>query len=451
MTPRDRTCLGWLGIVRLGLVQAALGSIVVLTTSTINRVMVVELALAATVPGVLVALHYMVQVLRPRLGYGSDVGGRRTPWIIGGMAVLAVGGFGAAVSTAWISVAPVAGIALAVLAFALIGIGVGASGTTMLVLMAKTVSAPRRAAAATITWFMMIVGFILTTAIVGHLIDPFSPERLVSVTAGVVVVAFLVTVLAVWNLEDRNCRADAQDAPSASRRREQRFRDALRQVWSEPHSRRMATFIFISMLAFSAQDLILEPFAGAVFGLTPGESTRLSSLQNGGVLAGMALVALACGSAVRGRLGGLHAWMIGGCVASALALVSLAASGFSGPAWPLRPTVFALGVANGAFAVAAIGSMMRLVGAGRESREGVRMGLWGAAQAVAFAVGGLAGTAAVDLASYAFDSKVAAYALVFIGEAALFAVAGLLAARVDREPAAVKQMGLAHAAPTGVQ
>ena len=73
--------LGWLGIVRLGLVQTALGSIVVLTTSTLNRVMVVELALPALLPGALVALHHVLQMLRPRLGHGSDVGGRRTPWI----------------------------------------------------------------------------------------------------------------------------------------------------------------------------------------------------------------------------------------------------------------------------------------------------------------------------------------------------------------------------------
>jgi BCD family chlorophyll transporter-like MFS transporter len=69
--------LGWLGIVRLGLVQTALGAIVVLTTSTLNRVMVVELALPATLPGALVAFHYAVQMLRPRLGYGSDVEGFR--------------------------------------------------------------------------------------------------------------------------------------------------------------------------------------------------------------------------------------------------------------------------------------------------------------------------------------------------------------------------------------
>ena len=84
--------LGWFGIVRLGLVQTSLGAIVVLTTSTLNRVMVVELALPAMLPGALVALHYAVQVMRPRWGHGSDLGRRRTPWIVGGMAVLALGG-----------------------------------------------------------------------------------------------------------------------------------------------------------------------------------------------------------------------------------------------------------------------------------------------------------------------------------------------------------------------
>ena len=72
--------LGWFSIVRLGLVQTALGAVVVLMTSTINRVMVVELALPAFVPGLLVALHYGVQILRPAWGYGSDMGGRTSAW-----------------------------------------------------------------------------------------------------------------------------------------------------------------------------------------------------------------------------------------------------------------------------------------------------------------------------------------------------------------------------------
>ena len=71
--------LGWFGIVRLGLVQMAIGSVIVLTTSTLNRVMAVELALPAALPGLLVGLHYAVQLSRPEWGRRSDAGGRRTP------------------------------------------------------------------------------------------------------------------------------------------------------------------------------------------------------------------------------------------------------------------------------------------------------------------------------------------------------------------------------------
>jgi BCD family chlorophyll transporter-like MFS transporter len=108
--------LSWLAIVRLGLVQMALGAIVVLTTSTLNRLMVVELALPAVVPGLLVALHYGIQITRPSWGFASDAGGNRTRWIGGGMAALACGGFGAALGGVVIPDAPTAGGVLSVVA-----------------------------------------------------------------------------------------------------------------------------------------------------------------------------------------------------------------------------------------------------------------------------------------------------------------------------------------------
>ena len=169
---------------RLGLVQMALGSIVVLTTSTLNRVMVVELALPALLPGLLVGVHYAMQGLRPRMGFGSDVGGRRTPWIVGGMATLAAGGVGAAGATALMGAHPTAGIVAAVLAFMTIGLGVSACGTSLLVLLAKRVAPDRRAAAATTVWLMMIMGFAITAGIPGKLLDPYSPQRPVALTPG---------------------------------------------------------------------------------------------------------------------------------------------------------------------------------------------------------------------------------------------------------------------------
>jgi hypothetical protein len=74
---------GWFQIIRLGLIQACLGAVVVVTTSTLNRIMVVELALPALLPGFLVAWHYAVQMVRPRMGFGADKGQRSTPWMMG--------------------------------------------------------------------------------------------------------------------------------------------------------------------------------------------------------------------------------------------------------------------------------------------------------------------------------------------------------------------------------
>jgi MFS transporter, BCD family, chlorophyll transporter len=211
------------------------------------------------------------------------------------------------------------------------------------------------------------------------------------------------------------------------------FSEALRQVWAEPVSRQFTIFVFIAMLAYSSQDLILEPFAGAIFSFNAGQSTKLSGLQHGGVLVGMILVALAGGAIGGKRYGSLKTWTIGGCIASAVALFGLVLGGIVGPAWPIRSTVFVMGVANGAFSIAAIGSMMRLASQGRQAREGTRMGLWGAAQALAFGAGGLVGTGASDLARWAMGNTGVAYSWVFGFEAVLFLVAAQLAYRLSDE------------------
>ena len=417
--------LGWFGIVRLGLVQAALGAIVVLTTSTINRVMIVELALPAMVPGIFVTWHYALQVLRPSWGHGSDKGGRRTPWIIAGMAALAVGGFGAAVSVHLMAQNMVLGTIAATIAFTLIGGGVGAAGTNLLVLLAKRVAEGRRAAAATIVWIMMIVGFIITAALAGKSLDPFSTTRLMMVAGVICAVAFLMTLAALWRVEGQGAeQAHQQDKPKVP------FKQAIAEVWADPVARRFAIFIFVSMLAYSAQDLILEPFAGIVFGLTPGQSTSLSGVQNSGVLLGMVLVGAA--STLLPRLMALRSWTVVGCIGSALALVGLVAAAQVGPGWPLKPSVFFLGFCNGVFAVAAIGSMFSMANSGGQSREGVRMGLFGASQAIAFGIGGFAGTVLADVSRLILGSPVMAYATVFAVEALFFLAAAALAAAVGR-------------------
>jgi MFS family permease len=168
--------LSWSQIFRLGLVQMALGSIVVLTTSTLNRLMVVEFSLPALLPGALVGLHYGIQLSRPRWGFRSDVGGNRTRWIIGGMMTLALGGVGATYAVTLFAVHYWLALIASIVSYGLIGIGVGASGTSLLALLATATAADRRAAAATITWLMMIFGIALTAGVAGQFLDPLLPR-----------------------------------------------------------------------------------------------------------------------------------------------------------------------------------------------------------------------------------------------------------------------------------
>lgn len=410
--------LSWMQIARLGLVQMALGAIVVLTTSTLNRLMVVEFALPAVLPGALVGLHYGIQLSRPRWGFISDTGGNRTRWIIGGMVALAIGGIGAAFAVTLFAYSFGVALALSILSYALIGIGVGASGTSLLALLATATAPERRAAAATITWLMMIFGIAMTAGLAGQFLDPYSPARLLSVVSVIASGATLLTILAIGCIEARvTCMAEPDKTP---------FMEGLRDIWTEPKTRNFTLFVFLSMNAYFMQELILEPYAGLVFGFTPGQSTALSGAQNGGVFVGMLTVGIA---ATGLKFGTLRAWVVGGCLGSCAVLALICMTGISQTGLNFTYLVIALGFFNGMFAVAAIGAMMALASEGHGRREGTRMGLWGAAQAIAAGFGGLTGAVLVDVARIVAPDG-AAFGAVFAFEACLFLAAAIMAARV---------------------
>ncbi|MEM8817832.1 MAG: PucC family protein, partial [Pseudomonadota bacterium] len=282
-----------------------------------------------------------------------------------------------------------------------------------------------------ITWIMMIMGFAVTAGVVGAFLDPFSYTRLIVISAIVSLTALSVTVLALRGLEREAAEIDGgQSAPGPG------FKAALTEVLAERHTRRFALFVFVSMLAYSAQDLVLEPFAGAIFALTPGQSTQLGGLQHAGVLLGMLFVAVVGTRLGLSRERFMRAFVVTGCLASTGLLTGLAIAGFSGGNWPLYTNVFLLGIANGVFAVAAIGAMMGLVSQGAARRDGVRMGIWGAAQAIAFGLGGALGTAAVDLVRWLSGSALYAYSIVFLAQGLLFAIAVVLALRLSSRPEA---------------
>ncbi len=432
--------MGWLDVIRLGLVQACLGAMVVVATSTLNRIMVVELALQAILPGLLVAFHYLVQMVRPRLGFGADRGRRCSPWMMAGMVCLAVGGNVATWGTVHMAESTSTGFMVCALGFALIGLGVSACGTSLLALMAKRVPSGMRAQAATTVWVMMIMGFAITAFTVGQCIEPYTPERLMQVTQILGLLICSLTALAIWGLEPRATTAAARSDSSDDQVVEAEstegaardFRQAMQSVWRDPQARCFTLFVFLSMLAYSTQDLVLEPFAGAIFGFSPGQSTKLSGVHHSGVLVGMLLVALSNTRWIAGRMGSTHAWMVGGCLGSALAMAGLSLAGWQSPQWPLKANVVFLGVANGAFSIAAIATMMRLANASGAQSQGIRMGVWGAAQAIAFGIGNLLGTVLSDLAHWLLSAPAWSYATVFLVEAVMFLFAARLAVRVGQ-------------------
>jgi BCD family chlorophyll transporter-like MFS transporter len=443
------TPLGWIGIARLGLVQACIGAVVMLGTVVLNRVMVVEMGAAAAIPAGLIAWHYAVQLARPLWGHGSDRAQRRTPWIIGGMVLLAAGALIATQATLMMRNDRALGTFVGAVGFAAIGAGVGCAGTSLLALLAARVGEAQRAGAAAMCWILMIAGIVVAAGITGKLLEPYSEAALWGAVARVCAVAVVLPVIALWGLERRvpssaavrqrlpqagegkassaaichlrPLAAEGQAAPAAKER--EGFAAAFRAMWAEPAARRFTGFVFLSMLAYSVQDLIVEPFGGLVFGLTPGQSTSLASVQHGGVLVGMIAAGLGASLLAKRGYARLDLWMVGGCVGAALALLLLAQAV---PGWPLRPVLMLLGFSNGVFTVSAIGSMVGLAGSQGQGAAGVRMGVFGAAQAVAFGLGGLIGAVGVQLLRAAVETATAFHAM-FATEAALFLGAAVVA------------------------
>jgi len=281
-------------------------------------------------------------------------------------------------------------------------------------------------------WIMMIAGFSSSAGIAGHFLQPYSAARLVQVYALASAAALALACLAIWRVEgSRAPVARRAVIEGAAARGRGGLRNALAQVWSDPAARRFTVFLFTAMLAFSAQELLLEPFAGLVFGYAPGRSAGLAGIQNAGVLTGMLLLVMA--ALGRGQAAARRArhWMVAGTIGSAAGVIMLAAVAALGRPQALPAAAFLLGLANGVFAVAALGVMMELSAAGGRGREGLRMGLWGAAQALAFAAGGLSAGAAVDVLRHLGGSAGGAYSAVFCVDGGLFLAASWCALRLN--------------------
>src|SRR5262245_38399252 len=323
-------------IFRLGLIHAAVAITLVPINSTLNRVMISELGLAATLVALLVALPYLFSPLQVWIGGYSDRhplwGYRRTPYIALGL-LLCIGGAALAPTAAFLMAgmggdgmdgskaaghggpAP-AGVLVGLVAFGAWGMGFNFATVSYLSLATDLAGEEQRARTVGVMWFMLIVSVIVTAITIGRSLDPYTPAALFRafyVTCGV---ALLLGFGGLLGLERRGAAPRTGDRHS--------FSVLLRLVGGNVQARLFFVYLVVLLIALLGQDLLLEPLAGQAFGAAVGETTRYTGYWGGTLLVGLLLA-----SPLTRRVGKPRAAAIGGVVATA-GLLLIAFSGIIG-------------------------------------------------------------------------------------------------------------------------
>jgi len=418
-------------LLRLSLFQVTVGMALVLLVGTLNRVMIVELAVPATLVAGMLALPLVFAPLRTLIGFKSDVhvsalGWRRVPFIwkgtlyqFGGFAImpfalLVLSGYGEAVDAPrWI------GLSSAALAFLLVGAGVHMVQTVGLALATDLVQEKDQPKVVGLMYVMLLVGMVISALIFGLLLENYSPGRLIQVIQGAAALTVALNLFALWKQEPRD-RARARAMETA---RPDPFVTALKRLVRVPGTARLLVVIALGTFGFGAADVLLEPYGGQVLGFSVADTTKLTALLAGGTLIGFAVASRrlgAGGSAVRlGRIGAL----VGVPGFAAIIVSSLGA----GPALFVAGTV-ATGLGAGLFGHATLTATIRNAPA---DGIGLALGAWGSVQATAAGIGiALAGVVRDILAAAPGQAGAAAhmpYTFVFMVEMVFLALAILVA------------------------
>jgi MFS transporter, BCD family, chlorophyll transporter len=407
-------------LLRLSLFQVSVGMALVLLIGTLNRVMIVELGVPASVVGIMISLPLIFAPFRAVIGFKSDahrseLGWKRVPFMFrgamiqfGGLAImpfalLVLAGQGqAATAPAWI------GIVSAAVAFLLVGAGLHTIQTVGLALATDLAPAAARPNVVGLMYVMLLVGTIGSALAFGAFLADFSPARLVQVIQAAAVATIVLNVIALWKQEARN-RQPASPAPRAAG-----FRDSWRSFVGQGEAKRQLIFVGLGTMAFSMEDVLLEPYGGQVLGLSVGDTTKLTATLAIGGLLGFGLASRVLSRGVDPlRLAGLGA-LIG---IPAFAAVMLAAP--SGSALLFGVGTLLIGFGAGLFGHGTMTATMNLA---PRSQTGLALGAWGAVQASAAGVAIALGGIVRDLVAHfgpQTDSGAAAYHCVYAIEIVL--------------------------------
>jgi len=374
-------------LIRLSLFQVSVGMALVMLVGTLNRVMIVELAVPATLVAVMLALPLVFAPFRTLIGYKSDthvsaLGLRRIPYIwkgtlcqFGGFAImpfalLVLSGYGEAVDAPrWI------GLSAAALAFLLVGAGVHIVQTVGLALATDLVKQADQPKVVGLMYVMLLLGMVVSALVFGALLEDYTPGRLIQVIQGTAVISAALNLVAVWKQETRSRDRAAQMKLAQP----EPFAQAWAQLTRTPGIMRLLVVIALGTFGFGMADVLLEPYGGQALGLSVAQTTKLTALFAGGTLLGFGFASRLLAGDFRPEKLALNGAALG---VPGFLLIIYASLGGGVPSFLLG--VFGVGLATGLFGHATLTATMR---AAPRDRVGLALGAWGAAQACAAGLG----------------------------------------------------------------
>jgi MFS transporter, BCD family, chlorophyll transporter len=426
-------------LLRLSLFQVTVGMALVLLVGTLNRVMIVELAVPASLVAGMLALPLLFAPFRTLIGFRSDthvsaLGLRRVPYIwkgtmyqFGGFAImpfalLVLSGYGEAIDAPrWI------GLSSAALAFLLVGAGVHMVQTVGLALATDLVREEDQPRVVGLMYVMLLFGMVVSALVFGALLENYTPGRLVQVIQGAAVVTVALNLLALWKQEAR----DRDRARAMETTRHPPFSAAFGDLVRRPGVRRLIVVIGLGTFGYGMADVLLEPYGGEALGLSVGATTKLTALFAAGTLVGFGIA-----SRVLGR--GAHPMALGvwGAALGVPGFAAIVLSSMVGEIMLFLIGTFVIGVGIGLFGHATLTATMRSAPA---NRVGLALGAWGAVQATAAGLGialaGIVRDGLVALPGFAGSGAAAPYNTVFILEGLILLLAIAVALPLARSRA----------------
>jgi MFS transporter, BCD family, chlorophyll transporter len=408
--------------IQLGLVHVAVAMTLVPINSTLNRVMIKDLGIAATVVAILASLPYLFSPLQVAIGSYSDrhpiFGFRRSPYILLGL-ILCVLGLVSSPQIAFLMAEnPVLGILAAGLAFGAWGMGYNLSSVSYLALASELSGEKGRGKTIATMWFMMIISIIVTSIVISRMVDPYSPEALRKAFLAVGLAALVIGLVGLTRLESRKNRENNTLSENYT------FQAMTATILKSRQVTLFFWYLTLLLAAILGQDVLLEPFAAEAFGMTVQQTTRITSVWGGAVL----LTILLAGVMER-FLPRKHVAQIGNVLALGGFLLILV-SGLLASISVFWCGVILLGAGTGLATVANLALMFDLTLPGY---VGLFIGAWGVSNALSRLVGTLMAGIVRDAVTGLTNSQVGGYLVVFGLEAAILIVAVFMLTRIDVE------------------